>query len=299
MADEDIPNDGTLFGPDFGKKAKERVDAIKSLASSSFFDSATLQQNEATRGRRVAEEAPGDTNHTPRKEGATPSGASLVNRPDQLPRSDSSQETTKTDIQSAKRLPPPLIYFDPSSGDSDDETPSPPSSGVDSRRQIQHHEGSRNNHCRTLKILPQQLGETLRQQVDSRHCCRIQDPTKKPLPLSLHPPSRWLTLVTQPAGEELSKLLSKECLVPADPNVPGFLLSHLHHTEEERRTTVNHQFEEPEPVRTSRPFQDGEYTATPGYSPPHGLDGENRFEGGILLSPHPPSISGASTGVVE
>ena len=31
----------------------------------------------------------------------TSSGASLVNRPDQLPRSDSSQETTKTDIQSA------------------------------------------------------------------------------------------------------------------------------------------------------------------------------------------------------
>ena len=35
MAEEDFPNDGTLFGPKFGKKAKDRVDAIKSLASSS------------------------------------------------------------------------------------------------------------------------------------------------------------------------------------------------------------------------------------------------------------------------
>ena len=35
MAEEEFPADGTLFGPKFGKKAKERVDAIKSLASSS------------------------------------------------------------------------------------------------------------------------------------------------------------------------------------------------------------------------------------------------------------------------
>ena len=35
MVEEEFPADGTLFGPKFGKKAKERVDAIKSLASSS------------------------------------------------------------------------------------------------------------------------------------------------------------------------------------------------------------------------------------------------------------------------
>ena len=35
MAEEKFPADGTLFGAKFGKKAKERVDVIKSLASSS------------------------------------------------------------------------------------------------------------------------------------------------------------------------------------------------------------------------------------------------------------------------
>ena len=35
MSEEECPVDGTLFGPDFGKKAKDRVDAIKSLAGSS------------------------------------------------------------------------------------------------------------------------------------------------------------------------------------------------------------------------------------------------------------------------
>ena len=35
MAEEEGPGDGTLFGPDFRKRAKDRVDAIKSLAGSS------------------------------------------------------------------------------------------------------------------------------------------------------------------------------------------------------------------------------------------------------------------------
>ena len=35
MAEEEFPADETLFGPKFGKKTKERVDAIKSLANSS------------------------------------------------------------------------------------------------------------------------------------------------------------------------------------------------------------------------------------------------------------------------
>ena len=35
MAEEECPNEGKLFGPDFGKKAKDRVDAMKSLASTS------------------------------------------------------------------------------------------------------------------------------------------------------------------------------------------------------------------------------------------------------------------------
>ena len=64
MADEDIPNDGTLFGPDFGKKAKERVDVIKSLASSPsvFFRLSDPPQREMSMGRKVAEEALGSIN---------------------------------------------------------------------------------------------------------------------------------------------------------------------------------------------------------------------------------------------
>ena len=34
LPEEDVHNDGTLFGPEFGRKAKEQVDTIKSLASS-------------------------------------------------------------------------------------------------------------------------------------------------------------------------------------------------------------------------------------------------------------------------
>jgi hypothetical protein len=35
LAEEDFDNDGKLFGDNFGKRAKERMDAIRSLASSS------------------------------------------------------------------------------------------------------------------------------------------------------------------------------------------------------------------------------------------------------------------------
>ncbi len=35
MAEEDFPNEGKLFGPSFDKRAKDRVDAIKSLSHSS------------------------------------------------------------------------------------------------------------------------------------------------------------------------------------------------------------------------------------------------------------------------
>ena len=36
MSEEECLVDGTLFGPDFGKKAKDWVDAIKILAGASY-----------------------------------------------------------------------------------------------------------------------------------------------------------------------------------------------------------------------------------------------------------------------
>ena len=36
MVEEDYPNKRKLFRPDFGKKAKDRVDAMKNLASISL-----------------------------------------------------------------------------------------------------------------------------------------------------------------------------------------------------------------------------------------------------------------------
>ena len=56
MVEEEFPADGILFGPKFGKKAKERVDAIKSLASSSSvffqFDDPPAKRNYKGQGAR-------------------------------------------------------------------------------------------------------------------------------------------------------------------------------------------------------------------------------------------------------
>ena len=47
-------------------------------------------------------------------------------------------------------------------------------------------------------------------------------PLMSPPSLSAQPPSKWATNVSQPAAEELSKLLQKGVLIPADPQQPGF-----------------------------------------------------------------------------
>ena len=60
MAEEDFPSDGTLFGPKFGKKDKERVDAIKNLASSSsvFFRLGNPPSKEELQGSRGSRKRP-------------------------------------------------------------------------------------------------------------------------------------------------------------------------------------------------------------------------------------------------
>ena len=45
-------------------------------------------------------------------------------------------------------------------------------------------------------------------------------------PVSLRPPKNWSSILTQPANEELTKLLNKGVIVPADPCTPGFY-SHI------------------------------------------------------------------------
>ena len=61
MAEDDLANDGTLFGPDFGKKAKERVDALKSLTSSSsvFFRLSDPPGKRSTKGQEGRGRGPG------------------------------------------------------------------------------------------------------------------------------------------------------------------------------------------------------------------------------------------------
>ena len=47
-------------------------------------------------------------------------------------------------------------------------------------------------------------------------------PLISPPPLSVHPPSKWSTGMSQPAAKELSKLAQGGILVPAEPHHPGF-----------------------------------------------------------------------------
>ena len=59
MADEVLPSEGSLFGNDFGKVAKERMDSIKSLTQSSsvFFWLGDPHATNPHRAREVAEKA--------------------------------------------------------------------------------------------------------------------------------------------------------------------------------------------------------------------------------------------------
>ena len=83
MSEEKCPVDGILFGPDVGKKAKDRVDAIKSQAGSSsvFFSLGDSPRKGYLKGQGSHEKGPERYNPYYRKGGAKWSKPGQQSRP--------------------------------------------------------------------------------------------------------------------------------------------------------------------------------------------------------------------------
>ena len=116
MAEEEFDNNGKLFGDDFGKRAKERTDAIRSLSKSSsvFFRLGDPPMQNRYKGQGGRGKGPANR-FTPYKPKGAKWGKSNPSKGGRTKESKAITPSTKARNEPANtRPPPPLLYIPPS-----------------------------------------------------------------------------------------------------------------------------------------------------------------------------------------
>ena len=285
LAEEDFDNDGKLFGDNFGKRAKERMDAIRSLASSSsvFFDWATpLQHPGSDRALGVAKKALSiGIPHTSKK---GQSGESPAFKAGPTPRSRTpTQLQTRTDIQSVYKCTEAKSVRTPNS-----KTIQPASDWLSARSISEGTTGAPGYSGRTAAIFCDQLGDNILRSLDYGNHKRFQNTSATTTSPASVSPSHFIPVASGSSRCRTGKTPGKGNYCTDRGTSPSNLpFTNLYHPKEKRGASIDFKSQGPKQVYSKAAFQDGRSTSAGRFAAIRGLDDESGPKGCLLCGPNP------------